>query len=120
MIPVYILISVKNVKLINAKYALILNIVKERKLNMVAKYEIEMTVTASYEIDDIDNLKTDKEYAEDLAYLICDEIATAGGVGTFEIKSSIMNVKNNYDNKCKSFLVREWEKNFLQKFEKIC
>ncbi len=56
-------------------------------------YEIMLKVTAVHEIDTLNELKDNSEYGEDIARVVCDEIATAGGVGSYEIIGTTIDVK---------------------------
>lgn len=55
---------------------------------MRIKYTVLLEVQACYECEDVGKLKDNFEYGETLAHFICDEIATAGGVGSYDIKRS--------------------------------
>lgn len=60
---------------------------------MSIKYSVSLEIHAFYNNEDVGELKDSYEYAEDLAHLICDEVATAGGVAFYKInKTSINNV----------------------------
>ena len=59
---------------------------------MKVKYTTTIKVTALYDIDTLENLKDNNEYADGLTEMICDEIATAGGVGVCEIIDSSIDV----------------------------
>lgn len=55
---------------------------------MDAKYIVRLEFTASFKDVELENLKSNTEYANDIAQMICDEIATAGGVGSYDIFES--------------------------------
>lgn len=63
---------------------------------MKAEYEVNVKIKASYEIDTIEGLKSNSEFAEDLAQMICDEVATAGGVASYEIIKSEVKATPRY------------------------
>ena len=60
---------------------------------MKVKYDITLKVSVVHDIDTIENLKDNSEYAHDVAKLICDEATTAGGVACYEIIESALDVK---------------------------
>ena len=60
---------------------------------MKAEFEATIKVKAVYDIDTLKGIKSNTEFAEDMARLVCDEIATAGGVGSYLIMESELNVK---------------------------
>ena len=59
---------------------------------MKVKYETTIKVTVVHDIDTLENLKDNNEYATDIARLICDEATTAGGVACYEILESSIDV----------------------------
>lgn len=60
----------------------------------MVSYEIILKFDIVHEKEEItENLKGGFEYAEDVAELICDEVATVGGVCSYEILSSKINAK---------------------------
>ena len=61
-------------------------------MNKTATYEATLKVQITHEIDNIENLKTDRQFAEDLAHMICDEASHAGGVACYEILESKIDV----------------------------
>lgn len=63
---------------------------------MKAKYEVNIKIKASYNIDTIEGLKGNAEFAEDLAHMICDEVTTAGGVASYDIIESEVKVTPRY------------------------
>ena len=60
---------------------------------MKAKYEVTLKVTVIHDIDTIENLKDNNEFANDLARMVCDEATTAGAVACYEIIESALDVK---------------------------
>ena len=59
---------------------------------MKVKYETTLKVTVIHDIDTIENLKDNNEFANDLAQMICDEATTAGSVACYEIIESKIDV----------------------------
>lgn len=59
---------------------------------MKVKYETTLKLTVVHDIDTLENLKDNNEYASDIARLICDEATTAGGVACYEILESSIDV----------------------------
>lgn len=55
---------------------------------MKVNYEIVLKVKIIHDFEGWDGLKDNTEMSEDIARLICDEVATAGGVATYEIWES--------------------------------
>lgn len=60
---------------------------------MKVKYEATIKVTVVHDIDTLENLKDNNEFATDLVTMICDEATTAGGVACYEILESSIDVK---------------------------
>jgi hypothetical protein len=62
---------------------------------MIATYEMTLKVIVKQEIDKFpdENLKSDREYAENVCQMIADEAIVAGGVASYEIIESSINVK---------------------------
>lgn len=65
---------------------------------MIANYEVLLKVNITHDIEGMDGLKDNKEMSEDIAKLICDEVTTAGGVATYEIIESKIDIKENVNN----------------------
>ena len=59
---------------------------------MKVKYTTTIKITSLYDIDTLEDLKDNNEYAEGLIELICDETVTAGGVAVCEIIDSSIDV----------------------------
>ena len=60
---------------------------------MKAKYEVTIKVSVVHDIDAIENLKDNNEFANDLVQMICDEASQAGGVACYEILNSSVDVR---------------------------
>ena len=60
---------------------------------MKVKYDVTLKVSVIHDIDTLENLKDNNEFANDLARMICDEATTAGGVASYEIIESALDVK---------------------------
>ena len=59
---------------------------------MKAVYDVIMKVKVSHEIDTIEDIKSDREFADDMAQMICDEAVTCNAVAEYEILKSEVNV----------------------------
>lgn len=59
---------------------------------MKVEYTINLKIKAAFECDNIEDIKSNVEFAEAVAQLVCDEVATAEGVASYEIYDSIINV----------------------------
>ena len=68
-------------------------IIERRKNTMKVKYEMTLKVTVSHDIEGLKNLKDNREYAEDLAQMICDEATVTGGVAVVDVIESTIDVK---------------------------
>lgn len=62
---------------------------------MKVKYTTIMKVEVEHTVDTLKEIKADREFANDLAHMICDEATTAGGVATYKIYESTVNVSLN-------------------------
>lgn len=60
---------------------------------MKVMYEVTAKFVIVHEIDNIENLKDNNEFANDLAHMVCDEASTCGAVATYEIIESKIDVK---------------------------
>lgn len=60
---------------------------------MKVVYGATIKVNISHEIDTLEDLKDNNEYATDIARMICDEATTAGGVACYEILESTIDVR---------------------------
>ena len=60
---------------------------------MKVMYEVTAKFVVIHEIDNIENLKDNNEFANDLSHMVCDEASTCGAVATYEIIESKINVK---------------------------
>lgn len=70
------------------------NYVCARKgVTMRADYDISVNLKLVYEIDTLEELKTDRQLAEDICRMIADEATVAGGVASYDIIKSSVNVK---------------------------
>lgn len=54
---------------------------------MRVKYSMTLRINLEHEIDDwdFDPHKTGREMADSVGQMICDEVATSGGVGSYDI-----------------------------------
>lgn len=68
-------------------------IMKGRKNTMKAVYECTLKVKIVHDVEDLKNIKDNKEFAEDLAQMICDEATVTNGVGVVEVVESSLDVK---------------------------
>ena len=59
---------------------------------MKAKYKAIICVEVTHEVDKLKDIKSDREFATDLCNMICDEATNAGGVATYKIYDSEVNV----------------------------
>lgn len=59
---------------------------------MKVVYEATVKFQVVHEIDSIENLKDNNEFANDLAHMVCDEATTCGAVASYEILNSSINV----------------------------
>ena len=55
-------------------------------------YEVTAKFVVSHEIDNIENLKDNNEFASDLVQMVCDEASTCGAVATYEIIESKIDI----------------------------
>lgn len=60
---------------------------------MKVKYEVTVKFNVVHDIDTIEELKDNNEFANDLAHMVCDEASTCGAVATYEILNSSIDVK---------------------------
>lgn len=67
---------------------------------MKANYDVVLRIKIEYEIDTLKDLKSAKEMSEDIAHMICDEVAVSGGVGSYDTIRSDMRVTPLY---CKQY-----------------
>ncbi|MBQ8426185.1 MAG: hypothetical protein IJX16_00270 [Clostridia bacterium] len=63
---------------------------------MKANYDIVINIKLTHEIDTLENLKGDREMAEDIAHMICDEAVNANGVATYDILASCVTISPVY------------------------
>lgn len=66
---------------------------------MQVVYEMNVKIKGVYEIDTIENLKDNSEFANGVCQMVCDEIATAGGVGCYEIIESKIDITEKVKDK---------------------
>lgn len=59
---------------------------------MKAVYETILKVTIVHDLNTLENVKNNAEFSQDMAEMICDEAAMAGGVATYEILDSHMDI----------------------------
>lgn len=52
-----------------------------------------LKVSVVHDIDTIENLKDNNEFANDLAHMICDEASQCGAIASYEIIESALDVK---------------------------
>lgn len=62
-------------------------------VTMRADYDISVNLKLVYEIDTLEELKNDRQLAEDICRMIADEAIVAGGVASYDIIKSSVNVK---------------------------
>ena len=86
---------------------------------MKAKYKCTMEFELYYDVDTLEDLKSDREIACDIGVLILDEVVNADGVGTFNIVRSSMDVYGKTDEERKEMETPEWKQNFYDKFIKL-
>ena len=60
---------------------------------MIAKYEMTLKVAVIHEVDEITEIKSDREFAESIATMICDEAVQVNAVAQCDIVSSSLDVK---------------------------
>lgn len=60
---------------------------------MKAKYEATLKVTVYHDIETLEGIKDNNEFALDLASMICDEATTAGAVASYQIIESSLDVR---------------------------
>ena len=63
---------------------------------MIAEYDIILHIRVAHEIDDLEtggHLKSDREMADSIGQMICDEAVTSGGVATYDILDSSFEAK---------------------------
>lgn len=63
---------------------------------MKASYEMTLKLNIIHDIDSLEDLKGDREYAEDVCKMICDEAMQADAVICYEILKSSMEVKETH------------------------
>ena len=86
---------------------------------MKAKYKCTISFEVYHDVDTLEDLKSDREMASDIACLIMDEVTTANGVGTFEIQESSINVYGSTDAERKEIETPEWKEKMYNKFLRI-
>lgn len=62
---------------------------KMKKLN----YEVTVKFNAVFDYSRIGEIKSNDEFATDIATVICDEIANAGGVAIYDIQESKIDIE---------------------------
>ena len=60
---------------------------------MKARYEVTLKVSVIHDIDTLESLKDNNEFANDLARMICDEATMTGAVACYEILESSIDVR---------------------------
>lgn len=60
---------------------------------MKATYEATIKVKVIHDIGELTDLKSDREFSNDLVQMICDEAVQCGAVATYEIIESSVDVK---------------------------
>lgn len=90
-----------------------------KRKNMQVVYEVNLKVVVSHEIDTIENLKDNNEFAEDLRQMICDESAFSGGVAIVDILNSKIDVKE-IDSEVDETVNNDFEKTVYNDFMKNC
>ena len=87
---------------------------------MIVDYEITICFKVTQETDTLNNLKSDREYAEDIAHFVCDEIATAGGVVSYSIQDSCVDVTGILNEDVKEKKVVNVSEKIYKDFMKKC
>ena len=86
---------------------------------MKAKYKCTIDFEIYYDVDTLEDLKSDREIACDIGVLVLDEVINADGVGTFDIKESSINVYGQSDNEREEMETPEWKKKLYDKFNRF-
>lgn len=59
---------------------------------MIAVYETTIKIQVAHELDSLENLKSDREYAEGICQMIADESTSINGVAVCDIVKSSLSV----------------------------
>lgn len=59
---------------------------------MNVKYKMILEIEINHVFDGVEGLKNDREMAESVCEMVADEVATAGGVCSYDIKRSIIEI----------------------------
>lgn len=86
---------------------------------MKAKYKCTIDFEIYYDVDTLEDLKSDREIACDIGVLVLDEVINADGVGTFDIKESSINVYGQSGNEREEMETPEWKKKLYDKFNRF-
>lgn len=60
---------------------------------MKALYKIKIEFNIIKECEEVGEIKSDLEFAEDIAQFVCDELVNGGALGSYDIIESKMDVK---------------------------
>ena len=72
-------------------------IVKGKKKKMKIAYEATIKFQVVHEVDTLEDIKDNNEFANDLAHMVCDEASTCGAVASYEIIESKLDAKESND-----------------------
>ena len=87
---------------------------------MNAKYKCTISFEVYHDVDTLENLKSDREYACDIGVLVLDEVVKADGVATFDIKESSVDVYGKTDEERAEMETPEWKEKLYASFNKLC
>lgn len=73
------------------------------------KYTMILKIEVGHDFEGVENMKGDREYAEGVCRMIADEVATAGGVASYDVIESTVNVgEHGYEKEKKNFLINRF------------
>lgn len=80
----------------NEEFTIVCNTIEELKRRKTEKriidYNVTLNVRAIFDFTGFENLKSDREFAENIRELLADEITACGGVAVIDINESTLNV----------------------------
>lgn len=78
---------------------------------MKVTYEATIKFQVVHDIDSLEDLKDNNEFANDLAHMVCDEATVAGSVASYEIIESKLDAKESNDEIEQNAVYKDFMKN---------
>ena len=74
------------------------------------KYKVLISFEVEHEYEGLDRIKSDREFSEDLAQMVCDEATTCGAVCSYDIKESCIEIKTREHKETENIIYKDFMK----------